>query len=72
MDTIANMLVSIVNAQNVRKQRVAVQYSKAKENLAKLLKEKGLLSSVRVQDGVKARLVLTWHMMMAVCQRLMA
>lgn len=59
MDTIANMLVSIVNAQNVRKQRVAVQYSKAKENLAKLLKEKGLLSSVRVQDGVKARLVLT-------------
>lgn len=59
MDTIANMLVSIINAQHVRKQRVAVQYSKSKESLAKLLKEKGLLAAVRVQEGDKPRLVLT-------------
>jgi small subunit ribosomal protein S8 len=53
------MLITIFNAQQVKKARVAVQYSKFKESFAKLLQEKGLLSAVRVQEGPRSKLVLT-------------
>jgi small subunit ribosomal protein S8 len=59
MDTIANMLITLINGQRTGKQRVAVPYSKAKESLAKLLQEKGLISSIRVQEGVRAKIVIT-------------
>ncbi|MDP3996983.1 MAG: 30S ribosomal protein S8 [Candidatus Andersenbacteria bacterium] len=59
MDTIANMLTSLINAQRAGKQRVAVPYSGIKERLAQILQEKGFLSALRVQSGPKAKLVLT-------------
>lgn len=59
MDTIANMLTTIINAQRVGKQRVALPYSKFKESLALVLKNKGLVSAVRVQEGTHAKLVIT-------------
>lgn len=59
MDAIANMLTMILNAQRVGKQRVAVPYSRFKEQLAGLLKEQGLLSAVRVQEGPRPKLVVT-------------
>lgn len=59
MDAIANMLTTIINAQRVGKPRVAVPYSRFKEQLAKLLREQGLLAAVRVQEGPRAKLVLT-------------
>lgn len=59
MDTIANMLTTIINAQRVGKQRVALPYSKFKESLAELLQSKGLVAAVRVQEGPRAKLVVT-------------
>ncbi len=59
MDTIANMLITIVNAQAVGKQRVAVPYSQFKESLAHTLREHGRLAAVRVQEGQRAKLILT-------------
>ncbi|MEX1997214.1 MAG: 30S ribosomal protein S8 [Candidatus Andersenbacteria bacterium] len=59
MDTIANMLQTIINAQRVNKKRVAVPYSRFKESLARLLQEKGLLASLRVQEGARSQLILT-------------
>ena len=59
MDTIANMLTTIINAQRVGKQRVALPYSRFKESLAELLKTKGLVGSVRVQDGPRPKLVVS-------------
>ena len=59
MDTIANMLTSIVNGQAAGKQRVAVPYSKFKERLAELLVATGKLASARVQEGPRPKLILT-------------
>lgn len=59
MDTIANMLTTITNAQATHKARVAVPYSRFKQNLATLLKEKGYVSAVRVQDGPQPKLIVT-------------
>lgn len=59
MDTIANMLTTIINAQRVGKQRVALPYSKFKESLAQLLQSKGLVAAVRVQEGPRSKLVVT-------------
>ncbi len=59
MDTIANMLNTIINAQNVNKKRVMVPYSRFKESLARLLQEKGLLAAMRVQEGPQPSLVLS-------------
>lgn len=47
MDSIANMLSQIKNAQAVQKETVEVKYSKINESIAKLLKEEGYLSGVR-------------------------
>ena len=59
MDTTANMLTAIINAQRVRKQRVALPYSKFREALAELFKTKGLVSAVRVQEGPLPKLIVT-------------
>jgi len=59
MDTVADMLTSIINAQRVHKPRVAVPYSRFKESLARLLIDKELLAAARVQEGTRAKLVLT-------------
>lgn len=59
MDPIANMLITIINAQHVNKQRVALPYSRYKESLAQVLQTKGLLASVRAQEGPRPKLILT-------------
>ena len=59
MDPIADMLTTIINAQRVKKKRVAIPYSKFKEDLLNLLQRKGLIAKVRVQDSPKSKLVVT-------------
>ncbi len=59
MDAIGNMLVAILNAQRVGKTRVAVPYSRFKEQLAALLQEKELIATMRVQEGARPQLILT-------------
>jgi small subunit ribosomal protein S8 len=59
MDTIGNMLTTLVNAQRARKKRVAVPYSAYKKELLALLADKGVIAGVRVQESPKARLVVT-------------
>ncbi len=59
MDTIANMLTTILNAQKVNKKRVAVPYSRFKESLARLLQDKGLIASFRLQEGPLPKLIIS-------------
>lgn len=59
MDTIANMLTSILNAQRVGKKRVVVPYSRFKVRLAELLRDKGLIATFRQEEGTSPALVLT-------------
>lgn len=59
MDTIANMLTSLLNAQRVRKDRVAVPYSRKREALGRLLQAKGLLANLRVQEGPQSKIIMT-------------
>lgn len=59
MDTIGDMLTTIINAQRVQKARVAVPYSRFKQSLARTFKEKGWLADERVQEGPRSKLVLT-------------
>lgn len=46
-DPIANMLISIKNAQAVNKHDVILQYSKTKESIAKILAERGYIDEVK-------------------------
>ncbi|HDQ88560.1 MAG TPA: 30S ribosomal protein S8, partial [candidate division WWE3 bacterium] len=48
VDTIANMLSMIKNASMVRKPSVEVPYSKQKEQVAKVLEDKGFVQKVKV------------------------
>ena len=50
MDPIANMLVSIRNAQAVQKKSVIVPYSIVKHKIANILLDEGFLSSVQKQQ----------------------
>lgn len=59
MDTIANMLTVIINAQRVGKQRVALDYSRFKESLARLLKDKELVADYRIQESDRPKLIVT-------------
>lgn len=59
MDPIANMLNTLINAQQVNKKRVMVPYSRFKENLASLLQEKGLVASYRIQEGPQSKLIIS-------------
>ena len=59
MDTVADMLNTLVNAQRGGKERIAVPYSRFKEQLVQLLHERGLVAGVRVQKAAKPKLVIT-------------
>jgi small subunit ribosomal protein S8 len=59
MDTIANMLTMITNAQAVRKERVIISYSKFKHSLAEFLVQQGWLAKVKVKDNDHKQLILT-------------
>lgn len=59
-DPIADMLTRIRNAINVRKSEVALPHSNAKETVAKLLKDSGFISGVKVEKAeVGKTLVVT-------------
>ena len=53
------MLTSLITAQRVGKDRVAVPYSRFKEQLAGFLQKKKMVSSTRVQEGAKAKLIIS-------------
>lgn len=59
MDTIANMLTSLVNAQRVGKERVAVPYSRLTERFLGVLKDHKRLADFRFQKGSQAKFVIT-------------
>ncbi|MEX1112191.1 MAG: 30S ribosomal protein S8 [Candidatus Andersenbacteria bacterium] len=59
MDTVANVLTSLVNAQRAGKKRAAVPYSKFSHSLLQMLKEKGYIANVRLQESPRAKLVVT-------------
>lgn len=59
MDTVANMLTTIVNAQRVKKERVALPYSRLNEKLVELLAARKRVATFRVQEGEKAQLIVT-------------
>lgn len=44
MDTVANMLTSVRNAQAARKMSVAVPYSRLKHDIAKILERRGYIA----------------------------
>ena len=50
-DPIADMLTRIRNAIAVRKHEVTMPHSKSKEAVAKLLKDNGFVSGIRVTDA---------------------
>ena len=58
MDVIANMLVTLVNAQKVGKERVVVPYSLFKESLVGVLQKKGVVHKFKVKAGDKPKLVI--------------
>jgi len=53
------MLTSILNAQRVGKQRVAVPYSRFSEEVLNFLKTRGVIGSVRMQESPRSKLVVT-------------
>lgn len=53
------MLTTIINAQRVKKARVAIPYSRFKEQVLNFLQSKGYIAKVRLQDSPKAKLVVT-------------
>ena len=59
MDTIGNILTSIINAQTVGKKHIVVPYSKHTESLLTFLQQKGLVAKVRVKDENKRELLIT-------------
>ena len=54
MDPIANMLVSIRNAQAVKKQSVDIPYSVIKHNIADILVKKGFVESAEKKEKKNA------------------
>lgn len=58
MDPIANMLVSIKNAQAVKKDTVTVPYSVVKHNIAKILAKKEFIGSLEKRDNKSKKPVL--------------
>lgn len=58
-DPIADLLTRIRNAQNAHHQQVAAPYSKFKENLLKLIKEKGFIEDFKIEkEGAHNELVI--------------
>ena len=59
MDTVAQMCVSLINAQKVGNPRVVIPYSQFKEQIARVLREKGYVAHVDVRDENPKKLVIT-------------
>lgn len=59
MDTVGNMLNSIINAQAVGKARIVVPYSSFQFQLAEFLQSKGLLAKIKADQDGKPTLQLT-------------
>lgn len=59
MDTIGNMLTSLVNAQRVKKERVLIPYSRVHESLLKLLEARGRIGHVSRKEGTAGKLLVT-------------
>ncbi|KAA0258459.1 30S ribosomal protein S8 [Deferribacter autotrophicus] len=58
-DPISDMLARIRNATMVKKQEVAIPYSKLKEAIAEIMKEEGYIKNYRIlNEGVKKSLLL--------------
>ncbi|MGA1846810.1 30S ribosomal protein S8 [Deferribacter abyssi] len=58
-DPISDMLARIRNATMVKKQEVAIPYSKLKEAIVEIMKEEGYIKNYRVlNEGVKKTLLL--------------
>lgn len=57
MDPIANMLISIKNAQAVKKETVYFPHSRIKMEIAKILQEEGFLKEV-IRKGRKSRKII--------------
>ena len=58
-DTLADMFTRIRNGQQAGKKTVSMPSSKAKFNMANVLKEEGYISDVEVEAGVKPILTVT-------------
>jgi len=58
-DTLADMFTRIRNGQQAGKETVSMPSSKAKMNIANVLKEEGYISEVEVEAGVKPILTVT-------------
>lgn len=59
MDTVANTLTTLLNAQRVGKERVAVPYSRFSQSLLEFLKAQSLIGDFRLQESPKAKLVVS-------------
>jgi len=59
MDRVGDMITTIVNAQRVGKERVAVPFTVFHERLASFLQKKGAVAKVRTQKRDKGKLILT-------------
>jgi len=59
MDPIADMLISIKNAQAVGKKTVSVPFSKLKYEIAKILEEEGFIEGVKKRGKIKKRIVIS-------------
>ena len=59
MDTVANLLNSVINAQRVEKKHVVVPYSRFSKELLDFLAKKEMIGKVRVQDSPIKKLVVS-------------
>ncbi len=60
MDTVANMLVAIKNAQAVAKSAVAVPYTRLKYDIAKIMERKGFLAGVEKKSRKLKKNAKAW------------
>lgn len=61
MDTVSNMLVALVNAQQVGKPRVLVPYSHFNKDLLDVFQKQGFIAGVREEGEIKKKLMVTLH-----------
>ena len=59
MDTIANMLTTLVNAQRVHKDRVSVPYSRTTERILNVLQDRRRIASLRFQEGTPGKFIVS-------------
>lgn len=59
MDSVANMLVILLNGQRVEKERVVVPFSRFSKSFLEYLKLQSLIGDVRVQEGAIPALLVS-------------